>query len=101
MHSLRGLIAPLIACATLGLAPFWPEPHVVGKLRWLAGGAIGMRASDWLDLLLHGAPWLWLGMALAWRVCKKGPPESRLQGIAAILALILAVCCLGWVRLSR
>lgn len=42
---------------TLGLAPFFPEPHVVGKIRWVAGGAVGMGTMDWLDLLMHGAPW--------------------------------------------
>ena len=47
-------------CLTLGLAPFFPEPHVWGKLRWVAGGANGMAMMDWLDLLIHGAPWLLL-----------------------------------------
>ncbi|HND88647.1 MAG TPA: hypothetical protein PK971_09970 [Saprospiraceae bacterium] len=50
----------LIACLTLGLAPFLPEPHLLGKLRWVAGGAIGMTALDWFDLLWHGLPWLLL-----------------------------------------
>lgn len=55
----------LVACATLGLAPFLPEPHLWGKLRWVAGGAEGMRPMDWFDLLMHGAPFLaLLGMAL-------------------------------------
>ena len=47
-------------CLTLGLAPFLPEPHIWGKLRWVAGGARGMGAMDWFDLLLHGLPWLLL-----------------------------------------
>lgn len=51
---------PLLACLTLGLAPFFPEPHVVGKVRWLLGGANGMGAMDWADLAVHGAPWVWL-----------------------------------------
>jgi hypothetical protein len=55
----------LVACLTLGLAPFTPEPHLFGKLRWLAGGAVGMKAMDWFDLVMHGAPWLALiGMGL-------------------------------------
>ena len=28
---------PVLFCLTLGLAPFTPEPHLVGKLRWVAG----------------------------------------------------------------
>lgn len=57
---MRRLLLPLLACATLGLAPYLPEPHVVGKLRWVAGGADGMSLMDWGDLALHGAPWVWL-----------------------------------------
>lgn len=51
---------PLLASLTLGLAPFMPEPHLLGKLRWVAGGAEGMGLMDWGDLLMHGAPWVWL-----------------------------------------
>lgn len=50
----------VLACLTLGLAPYTPEPHVWGKLRWLAGGAVGMQPMDWFDLILHGLPWLLL-----------------------------------------
>ncbi len=50
----------VIACLTLGLAPFLPEPHIWGKLRWLAGGAVGMKPMDWFDLAWHGLPWLLL-----------------------------------------
>jgi hypothetical protein len=57
------LFTPLIASLSLGLAPFVPEPHLFGKLRWVAGGAVGMGAEDWFDLLMHGAPWVWLLVA--------------------------------------
>ncbi len=50
----------LIACLTLGLAPFVPEPHLLGKLRWVAGGAIGMKPLDWFDLVYHGFPFVLL-----------------------------------------
>ena len=50
----------ILACLTLGLAPYTPEPHIWGKLRWVAGGANGMQVMDWLDLLMHGLPWLLL-----------------------------------------
>lgn len=49
-----------LACVTLGLAPFFPEPHIWGKLKWIAGGANGMQAIDWFDTLFHGLPWLLL-----------------------------------------
>ncbi len=54
----------VVLCLTLGLAPFFPEPHIWGKLRWVAGGAVGMQPMDYFDLVLHGAPWLaliWIG----------------------------------------
>lgn len=48
----------LVVSLTLGLAPFVPEPHLVGKLRWVLGGAEGMKLIDWWDLVQHGAPWV-------------------------------------------
>lgn len=50
----------ILLCLTLGLAPFFPEPHIFGKLKWLAGGAIGMKATDYFDVLLHGFPFILL-----------------------------------------
>jgi hypothetical protein len=50
----------LVLCLTLGLAPFFPEPHLWGKLRWIAGGATGMQFMDWFDVVLHGFPWVLL-----------------------------------------
>jgi hypothetical protein len=60
MKFLQDIRIILIACATIGLAPFLPEPHIWGKLKWIYGGANGMQAMDWLDTLLHGFPWLLL-----------------------------------------
>ena len=54
----------LIVSLTLGLAPFVPEPHLIGKLRWLMGGAIGMKPIDWFDLVQHGFPFVLLFRAL-------------------------------------
>lgn len=45
----------LLACATLGLAPFNP-PHVVEKLGMLLRGQL-VRPIDWFDLVMHGSPW--------------------------------------------
>ena len=50
----------LILALTLGLAPFVPEPHVLGKVRWVLGGGTGMQIMDYLDLVFHGLPWLLL-----------------------------------------
>ena len=46
----------ILACLTLGMAPFFPEPHLWGKLKWVAGGAPGMALKDWFDIVLHGLP---------------------------------------------
>lgn len=47
----------IIASLTLGLAPFYPEPHIWGKIKWIAGGAHGMKWLDWWDFVMHGFPW--------------------------------------------
>jgi len=64
VYGVKRLIMPVLASLTLGLAPFVPEPHIVGKIRWVAGGAVGMGALDWFDLLLHGAPFAWLAVMI-------------------------------------
>ncbi|MDR9483963.1 MULTISPECIES: hypothetical protein [Sediminimonas] len=45
----------LLLCATLGLAPFVPAPHIWEKLGMLIGGEL-RRAIDVFDLVLHAAP---------------------------------------------
>ncbi|MCK6572883.1 hypothetical protein L6V77_17520 [Myxococcota bacterium] len=71
MLTAHPLFAPALASLTLGLAPFAPEPHLWGKLLWVAGGAVGMQAMDWFDLAMHGAPWLWLLYAAGRLVLKR------------------------------
>ena len=48
----------ILACLTLGLAPFAP-PHIWEKLQMLAQGRL-VRPIDWFDLLFHAAPWILL-----------------------------------------
>ncbi len=50
--------AVVLACLTLGLAPFTP-PHIVEKLGMLFTGKL-VKPIDWFDLVLHGAPWMLL-----------------------------------------
>lgn len=50
----------IFLCLTLGLAPFFPEPHLWGKLKWIIGGGNGMTVKDSFDVLLHGLPFLLL-----------------------------------------
>jgi len=57
----------ILLCLTLGLAPFNPEPHIIGKIRWILGGANGMSMMDYADFLFHGLPWALLGR---WLVIK-------------------------------
>jgi len=49
-----------LLCLTMGLAPFFPEPHIWGKIKWIGGGAVGMGPMDWFDVALHGLPWVLL-----------------------------------------
>jgi hypothetical protein len=57
------LIYSFIASITLGLAPFG-EPHILGKIKWIKGGAIGMKGMDWFDFFMHGLPWAYLIVVL-------------------------------------
>lgn len=47
----------IIACLTLGLAPFFPEPHIWEKLKMLAAGTLS-KPIDIFDLLMHATPFL-------------------------------------------
>ncbi len=54
----------LLASLTLGLGPFFPEPHILGKIKWIIGGAEGMQLMDWLDFLMYSTPWFLLIISL-------------------------------------
>jgi hypothetical protein len=60
----------LIACLTLGLAPFSPEPHVWEKIQWVFSGAQGMKLIDWFDLVMHGTPWAMLLVSIIYKFKK-------------------------------
>ena len=46
----------IVACLTLGLAPFMP-PHLFEKLNMLRKGEL-KKPIDWFDLFFHGLPFL-------------------------------------------
>lgn len=65
----------LIASLSIGLAPFNP-PHIWGKLQWIWGGGAfsgtqPMQLMDWLDLLMHGTPWVLLLISATLIIAKK------------------------------
>jgi len=49
-----------LLCLTLGLAPYYPEPSIWGKIKWISGGAKGMGWMDWTFFVIHGIPWILL-----------------------------------------
>ena len=55
----------VLACLFLGLALFVPESHVWQKIKMLGSGAL-VKPIDIFDLVLHGSPWVLLGVKL-WR----------------------------------
>lgn len=61
----------LIAAALLfGLAPFYPEPHIVEKIRMLSQGNL-RRPMDVFDLCFHLLPVLLLLLKLLYPAVKK------------------------------
>ncbi|PIB29866.1 hypothetical protein [Maribacter sp. 4G9] len=61
----------ILLCLTLGMAPFFPEPHIWGKFKWILGGARGMAFMDWFDVLLHGFPFILLIRKIILSLIKK------------------------------
>ncbi|CAM8649254.1 hypothetical protein MCEREM30_02372 [Paracoccaceae bacterium] len=53
----------VLACLTLGLAPFFPEPHIWEKLKMLFAGNL-VKPVDVFDILMHAAPFAVLGLKL-------------------------------------
>lgn len=70
----KQFIVALVTSLTLGLAPF-QEPHIIGKIKWVRGGAVGMKTMDWFDLLLHGSPWVYLFVLTVIFVFRKIKPQ--------------------------
>lgn len=53
----------ILACLTLGLAPFLPEPHLWEKLKMLVAGDL-VKPVDIFDMLMHAAPFVVLALKL-------------------------------------
>ncbi len=58
-----GLEVFVVVALTLGLAPFFPEPHIWEKLKMLRAGTL-RRPIDWFDLVLHATPFVLLAAKL-------------------------------------
>ncbi|MCW8827122.1 MAG: RND transporter [Gammaproteobacteria bacterium] len=65
-------LTPLVLISLmLGLAPFFPEPHLFEKVRMLFNGSLS-KPIDIFDLLMHGAPVVILSIKLIREAQKKG-----------------------------
>jgi len=51
------ILIPLVLL--LGFAPFYPQPHIVEKIRMLMAGTL-RRPIDIFDLILHALPFFLL-----------------------------------------
>ena len=58
----------------LAVAPLFPEPHLVEKIRMLVQGSL-VRAVDVFDLLMHSVPLLLLILRL-WRKAMQKHPSA-------------------------
>jgi len=65
MHLLDGISLPMILliAVLLGFAPFFPEPHIVEKVRMLMNGQL-KRPIDIFDLFWHTWPFVLLVLKL-------------------------------------
>ena len=54
----------IVLCLFLGLAPFFPVPHIVEKINMLVEGQLS-KPLDLFDLVLHGTPWILLIVKLS------------------------------------
>lgn len=61
----------ILACLTLGLAPFVPEPHIWEKLKMLAAGTL-VKPVDIFDMAMHAAPFVVLALKLARMALARG-----------------------------
>lgn len=57
------LLIPIVLL--LGLAPFFPQPHIVEKIRMLLAGTL-QKPIDIFDLIWHGWPFV----LLAYRITR-------------------------------
>jgi hypothetical protein len=73
------ILLALVACVTLGLAPH-SEPHIWKQIQNLRYGRM-MEFMDWVDVLLHGAPWVLLlafvGLAIKEKMKSKQQPVQE------------------------
>ena len=53
----------IVAALVLGLAPFFPEPHLWEKLKMLVSGNL-QKPIDIFDLLMHATPVVLLALKL-------------------------------------
>jgi hypothetical protein len=58
INNKQNWVFAILACLTLGLAPHH-EPHIWKQIMNLYLGR-PMLMMDWVDILMHGAPWGYL-----------------------------------------
>lgn len=61
----KNRVVLMLLLAFLGVSPIG-EPHLFGKIKWIAGGAVGMKPMDWFDFIMHGSAALISVLLLFW-----------------------------------
>ena len=59
------ILIPLVLL--LGFAPFYPQPHIVEKVRMLMAGTL-KRPIDIFDLFWHAWPFVLLAVRVVWDI---------------------------------
>jgi hypothetical protein len=88
---------PVVLCLTLGLAPFSPEPHIIGKTVWILGGGKEMKLIDWFDFFLHFSPWAYLIFVFYYSIYKFKDIEifknNKYLNLIIFFGVIIALVC--------
>ena len=60
MFSYKAIVLWLFLAISLGLAPYFPEPHIYQKIILMGDPSFTFALIDWFDLGLHSLPWIGL-----------------------------------------
>ena len=65
----------ILFCLTLGLAPFFPIPHMWEKLKMFSSGTL-VRQNRLVRFIMHAAPWILLLIKIVLTMKENGVTDN-------------------------